>query len=416
MTQLSENCFADAGSQLTVEEAQRLITGNVAPVEGVERVVLADACRRVLAEDVLSPCDLPPFDNSAVDGYAVRIADLDNAGRLPIEGTLAAGAAAVGPLQPGTACRVLTGAAIPSGADTVFMQEDVHVNEDRTVTLPAGLRRGANLRRAGEDVACGALALPRGRRLRAQDLALAAALGLRDLPVRRRVRVALFSTGNEIVEPGSPLGPAQRYDSNRTLLASLVKAAGATVTDLGILPDQAVATRRAIMDAVAGHDVILTSGGVSAGDEDHVRAVLKESGQLVFWRLAIKPGRPVAMALVGGVPAVGLPGNAVAAFVTFLHVVRPLLAALAGMAVPAVPTVPVVAGFSYRKKAGRREFMGVRLETGPDAVPVAYKHSRDGSAALTSLTETDGLVALPESATAVAPGDSLRFIPYELLL
>ena len=252
--------------------------------------------------------------------------------------------------------------------------------------------------------------------LRPQDLALAAALGLRHLPVRRPVRVALFSTGDELAEPGSPPGPTQRYDSNRVLLAALVRRAGAQVTDLGILPDRREAVDAALATASRDHDLILTSGGVSTGEEDHVRAAVGAIGRLVFWRLAIKPGRPVAMGSVAGVPFAGLPGNPVAAFVTFATIARPLIAALSGAAVEALPTFPVQAAFSYRKKAGRREYVRVRLVAGPDGTPQAHKHGVEGAGILTSLTETSGLAELAERVTSVAPGDRVGYLPYESLL
>jgi len=416
VAQLSDDCFAFGGKLLALDAALRIIATNLRHVEGVERVALNAADGRVLAESVAAPLDLPPFDNSAVDGYAVRVADLEGALVMPIAGRIAAGEPAVGTLTSGTAWRIFTGAALPAGADTVFMQEDVRLDEQGRVHFPIGLRRGANTRSRGEDMASGTCALPTGRRLRPQDLALAAALGLRDLTVRVPVRVALFSTGDELVEPGSPVGPAQRYDSNRVLLAALAGRAGARITDLGILPDRQCAIEAALSAAARTHDLILTSGGVSTGEEDHVRAAVEAIGRLVFWRLAIKPGRPVAMGSVAGVPFVGLPGNPVAAFVTFAHVARPLIAALDGAPVQAPAAYPVQAAFSYRKKAGRLEYVRVRLLPGPDGAPQAHKHGVEGAGILTSLTETDGLAELAEPVTAVAPGDSVGFLPYATLL
>jgi len=415
VAQLSDDCFAFGGKLLALDAALRIIAADVRPVEGVERIALNAADGRVLAESPAAPFDLPPFDNSAVDGYAVRLADLEGSPALPVAGRIAAGAPAVNALAPGSAWRIFTGAALPPGVDTVFMQEDVSLDEQGRVQFPAGLRVGANTRRHGEDIASGARALPAGRRLRPQDLALAAALGLRHLTVRTQVRVALFSTGDELVELGATAGSAQRYDSNRVLLAALAGRAGAQVTDLGILPDRRSAIEAALSAAAREHDLILTSGGVSVGEEDHVRAAVEAVGRLVFWRLAIKPGRPVAMGSVAGVPFVGLPGNPVAAFVTFAHVARPLMAALAGAPVQAPAAYRVEAAFSYRKKAGRREYVRVRLAPGPDGAPQAHKHGIEGAGILTSLTETDGLAELDESVTAVAPGDGVGFLPYEML-
>jgi molybdopterin molybdotransferase len=304
---------------------------------------------------------------------------------------------------------------LPPGADTIFMQEDVRLDESGGVHFPPGLRRGANTRPRGEDIAAGGCALRRGQTLRPQDLALAAALGLQHLPVRRPIRLALFSTGDELIEPGLSAGPSQRYDSNRILLAALASRAGAYVTDLGILPDRRDIIAAALKEAARDNDLILTSGGVSAGEEDHVRAAVEVTGSLVFWRLAIKPGRPVAMGIVAGVPFVGLPGNPAAAFITFVHVARPMIAALAGAPVEAPPSLRACAAFSYRKKAGRREYVRVRIEAGPNGEPVAHKHGVEGAGILTSLTKTSGLAELEEAVTSVAPGDSVKYLPYELL-
>ena len=416
MAQLSDDCFAFGGPLLSVEDALARIGSHVGLAAGVESVALADADGRVVAQDVRAPLPLPPYANSAVDGYAVRHADLraDAATALPLEGRLAAGARRVPPLRPGTARRIFTGAPMPDGADTVFMQEDAALDGGQVV-LPPGLRQGANARPMGEDVEAGAVALPAGRRLRPQDVALAAALGLVRLQVRSPLRVAVFSTGDEVAEPGSTLRSGQLFDANRALLGALVGRSGGRVTDAGLLGDAAGPTARALAEAAAGHDLVLTSGGVSTGDEDHVKAAVEAVGTLVSWRLAIKPGRPVAMGVLSGVPFVGLPGNPVAVFVTFAVLVRKLLAQLGGEALPPRVPLPVRAGFAYRKKAGRREYVRVRLTHGAGGV-TAEKHEQDGAGILTSLTETAGLVELPETMTRVAPGDWVGFLPYAALL
>jgi molybdopterin molybdotransferase len=423
MAQLSDDCFAFAGPLMPVADAERLIAERVAPVAGHEIVPLRAAAGRVLARDVVAPIDLPPFDNSAVDGYAVRAGDLAGAGetRLAIVDRAAAGHAAGRALQAGEAIRIFTGAPMPQNADTVFMQEDCKV-EDGAVVLPPGLKRGANRRLAGEDVRAGAVALPAGRRLAVQHLALAAALGLTELPLRRRVRVALFSTGDEIVEPGTKLPQAALYDSNRYLLAALAARFGAEVTDLGILRDEPQALARAIAAAALDHDLVLTSGGVSTGEADHVRAAIESIGRIVFWRLAIKPGRPVAMGVIRGGSAgdgaafVGVPGNPVAAFVTFVRVVRPLLLRLAGALPEPLLALPARAAFSYKKRKGRREYVRVALRAAPDGGIAAFKHAQDGAGVLTSLTETDGLAELSEDVTVVEPGATVGFLPYASLI
>jgi molybdopterin molybdotransferase len=418
MAQLTDDCFAFSGPLLPIAEMERMIAEGVQSVTETETMPLAAARGRVLAADVIAPIDLPPFDNSAVDGYAVRHRDLDPKGetRLAVGGRLTAGSAASAPIAARQAIRIFTGAPMPAGADTVFMQEDVHA-EANAVLLPAGLKAGANRRLAGEDVRKGAVVRPAGRRLTAPDVALAAALGLTELQVRRRVRVALFSTGDEIVEPGRPRPAAALYDANRTLLDGLLERLGAAVTDLGILKDDPAALETAIAAAARQHDLVLTSGGVSTGEADHVKSAVEKIGHLVFWRVAIKPGRPVAMGVIKGNAAfVGLPGNPVAAFVTFARVVRPLLLRLAGAAPEPLIALPVRLTFPYKKKTGRREYVRVALRHGQDGVIEAVKHPQDGAGVITSLTETDGLAELAEDVTTLEPGAMVGFLSYATLM
>jgi molybdopterin molybdotransferase len=425
MVQLTDDCFAFSGPLLPVADMERLILERIAPVTEVEQVPLDDALGRIVVADVMATGDLPPFDNAAVDGFAVRHADLnaDAETRLIIAGRVMAGHAAQ-PLAPNVAVRIFTGAPMPAGADTVFMQEDCRLDGD-AVVLPAGLACGANRRFAGEDLPRGAIMFPAGRKLTAADVALAAALGVTRLTVRRPLRVAVFSTGDEVVEPGTDRPPAAIYDANRHLMRGLLKKFGAVVTDLGILRDDREALQAAIMAAAADHDLVITSGGVSTGDADHVRDAIEAVGRLVFWRVAIKPGRPVAL---GVVPAVaragrpghtavfaGLPGNPGAVYVTFVRVVWPLLLRLAG-GLPRQPiALPVRATFSYRKRKGRREYVRVSLRRGDDGAVEAVKFPREGAGVITSLTETDGLVELGEDVTAVAPGETVGFLSHAVL-
>jgi molybdopterin molybdotransferase len=423
MAQLTDDCFAFNGPLLLVVEAERLIAERVMPVEGRDSVTLRQANGRVLAQDLIAQVSVPPFDNSAVDGYAVRGEDLKVEGdkRFVIVDRVAAGHAASHAIKTGEAIRIFTGAPMPLGADTVFMQEDCRLDGDGVV-VPPGLKPGANRRLAGEDIRAGAVALPAGRRLSVQHVALAAALGLTQLAVRRRVRVALFSTGDEIVEPGAALTRAALYDSNRYLLAGLLERFGAAVTDLGILSDDPGQLSRAIAAAALDHDLVLTSGGVSTGEADYVRTAIESIGRLVFWRVAIKPGRPVAMGVIrgsnsgAGATFVGLPGNPVAVFVTFVRVVRPLLLRLAGALPEPLVAMPARATFSYKKRQGRREYVRVSLQAAPDGSIEASKYAQDGAGVLTSLTETDGLVELGEDVTTVEPGASVGFLSYASLL
>lgn len=416
MAQLTDDCFAFSGPLLPIEEMERLIHERVRPIAGTQTVALRDACGRVLAENVVAPLDLPPFDNSAVDGYAVRHGDLTaNAeSRLAVAGRVTAGHSA-GSLAPGEAIRIFTGAPMPQGADTVFMQEDCRLEGD-TVILPPGLKPGANRRLAGEDVKAGSVALPAGRFLSAADVALAAAMGLTSVKVRRRVRVALFSTGDEIVEPGTARPPSGLFDANRLLLANLLARLGAEVTDLGIVADDPAALGAAIGGAAGTHDLVLTSGGVSTGEADHVRRAVEELGRLVFWRVALKPGRPVAMGVVAGAAFAGLPGNPVAAFVTFVRVVRPLLLRLGGALPRPLVALPLRAAFSYKKKKGRREYVRVALRPTADGGVEVVKHPQEGAGVITSLTETDGLAEIVEDATTIEPGSTIGFLSYASLV
>jgi molybdopterin molybdotransferase len=422
MAQLTDDCFAFSGPLLPVDEVERIIRERIAPVAETETVALSAASGRVIASDVVAPIDLPPFDNSAVDGYAVRHADLDPAAdtRLAVVERVTAGRAAARALAAGAAVRIFTGAPMPAGADTVFMQEDVHTDGE-AVIVPPGLKVGANRRLTGEDVRVGSILLPAGRRLAAQHVALAAAVGLTELKVVRRVRVAVFSTGDEIVEPGAPRPAPALFDANRYLLAGLIERLGAAPTDLGILPDDPARLARAIAAAAAGHDLVVTSGGVSTGEADHVRHAVESVGRLVFWRVAIKPGRPVAMGVIPGASPgaaaafVGLPGNPAAVYVTFARVVRPLLLRLAGAEPAPLVALPVRAAFGYRKKAGRREYVRVKLTHTASGTVEAVKHAQEGAGIITSLTETDGLVELSENTTTVEPGSTVGFLSYAAL-
>ena len=418
MAQLSDDCFAFGGPMMSVDEAVGIIAARVSAVRQVETVALIEADGRILAHDIAAPLPLPPFTNSAVDGYAVRGRDLAPAAEaaFPVTGRVQAGASTTEAIGQGHATRIFTGAPMPDGADTVFMQEDVRIDEAGRVVLPAGLKPGANVRAAGEDIPAGSVALARGQRLRPQDVALAAAFGLTRIEVTRRIRVAVFSTGNELVSPGSPRQPAQLFDSNRFMLMAMLARLGCAVSDLGILGDDRASLAAALKEVADRHDLILTTGGVSPGEEDHVKASVESVGTLVLWRMAIKPGRPVAMGIIEGTPFIGLPGNPVASFVTFVHVVRPTVLALAGaMQQPLVP-MPVRAAFAYRKKISRREYVRVSLRQAPDGALEVTKFPREGAGLLSSLVDTDGLVELGEEVTEVEPGQTVGFLSYASLM
>jgi molybdopterin molybdotransferase len=413
MAQISEDRFAFGGAPLPLAEAQARLVAAHAVKCGAETVTLGAAAGRILADDVLAPFDLPPTANSAVDGFAVYFDDLSPTAptTLPVHGRSAAGAAPAGRLPRGQAQRIFTGAVLPDGPDTVMMQEDCTVEADR-VTVQPGIRRGANRRPAGEDIACGAVALAAGKRLMPPDIGLLAALGLVDVAVRSRLRVVVFSTGDEIATAPAPLRPGQVYDANKPMLAALLGRLGAIVVDGGVLPDTPAPTREALRSAAARADLVITSGGVSTGEEDHVRAAIEAVGTLEFWRVAMKPGRPVALGVLDGTPLLGLPGNPVAALITFTAIGRPLLDRLAGATYVPPPRFPIRSAFAYRKKPGRREYVRVQFDAAGDA----RRYPKEGAGILTSLTESDALMELPEDLTALAPGDLAPCIPLGLLL
>ena len=381
------------------------------PATEAQAVSTFDALGRVLAEDVRSALDVPPADNTSMDGYAMRCADVAAAGTLlPVSQRIPAGVVGA-PLEPGTAARIFTGAQVPAGADAVVMQEQCEAQGGsvRVDVVPAP---GQWIRRRGEDVRDGQLVLQAGERLSPQALGLAASVGAAMLKVQRRPRVALFSTGDELVMPGEPLKPGAIYNSNRFTLRALVQAMGCDCTDLGIVPDRLDATRDALRRAALGNDLIVTSGGVSVGEEDHLRPAVQAEGRIELWQIAIKPGKPLAFGEVNrgdGSAAyiVGLPGNPVSSFITFLLMVRPVLLRLQGARDLAPRRASSRADFDWPKPDKRREFLRVRHNDsgGLDLFP------NQSSGVLTSAVWGDGVVDNP-SGQAIARGDAVSFLSF----
>ncbi len=396
---------------LTLDDALARLLGAVQPLLQTETVSSFDALGRVLAADVHSLVDVPSLDNSAMDGYVLRCADVTAEGAtLPISQRIAAGVMPV-PLQPGTAARIFTGAPVPEGADAVVMQEkcDALDGAVRINTVPTP---GLAIRRRGEDVLRDSVVLSAGLKLSPQALGLAASVGMAQLTVLRRPKVALFSTGDELVMPGEPLRPGAIYNSNRFTLRALLQALGCLCTDLGIVPDNLSATRDALRRAAEGHDLIVTSGGVSVGEEDHLKPAVEAEGRLDLWQIAIKPGKPLAFGQVNrtdGSPTwfIGLPGNPVSSFVTFLLAVRPVLLRLQGVAQTQPVGVEMRADFDWPRADKRREFLRARrnAQGGLDLFP------HQGSGVLTSTVWGDGLIDNPPGQT-IAQGDLVHFVPY----
>ncbi len=395
------------------------------PLTGREQVATFDADGRVLGQDVVSALQVPPQDNSSMDGYAVRCADLAGgpSAALPVSQRIPAGASGTA-LAPKTVARIFTGAPIPPGADAVVMQEDCELQSDGSVRIKTTPTPGQWIRRAGEDVTRGAVVLAKGERLTPAALGLAASIGLSQLNVVRRPRVALFSTGDELVMPGTvapeDMKPGAIYNSNRFFLKALLTRLGCEVSDLGIVPDQRAATVEALRAAAADHDLILTSGGVSVGEEDHVKPAVQSLGHLDLWQIAIKPGKPFAYGWVGqggatsappGAHFIGLPGNPVSSFVTFLLLVRPFVLRLLGCPAKAPATLAVRASFAWPRADRRREFLRVRLSA--DGTLALFPNQSSG--VLTSAVWGDGLLDNPPG-QPIAPGDWVRFIPFSELL
>ncbi len=390
---------------LSVDEALERLLAEAKPVPEVEEVPTLEATNRILARAQRSTMDVPPMDNSAMDGYAVRIVD---GAKLRIGQKIMAGSVGK-PLEPGTAARIFTGAPIPPGADAVVMQEHTAI-EGEHVVLKKKPKPGEWVRRIGSDVRKGAEILPAGKRLLPQDTGLAASVGIKTLPVFRKVRLGLFFTGDELVMPGEPLAPGRIYNSNRFTLRGLGEVFGCEVKDYGIVPDTLEATRDALRRAAQECDVIVTSGGVSVGEADYVKPAVEAEGRLLMWRIAMKPGRPLAFGRVGAAAFIGLPGNPVSSFVTFLIFVRPFLLRTQGLSQTAPKIIQARADFEWLEPDARREFLRVKWngQGGLDLYPT------QDSAVLTSTAWADGLVDNP-AAHAIKEGDVVRFLPYSEL-
>jgi molybdopterin molybdotransferase len=408
-TNAPDPCFATATPMYSVEEAVAAMLADAVPVTRSRTKQLADAGGRILAEAVSSPLDVPGFDNSAMDGYTFNTRDLEQARTqgLRLSGRIQAGSTGAA-LTPGDCARIFTGAPTPQGANAVAMQEICRIEGDR-VFITDGVAAGANIRPRGNDIACGDTILAAGTRLRAAHIGLAAAVGIDRLRIFRKLRVAIFSTGNELVEPGRNLEPGQIYNSNRYLLHNLLTVQGCKVIDLGTIADDFNVTRETLSQAATAADLIITSGGVSVGEEDHIKAALESIGKLNLWRVRMKPGKPLVYGRVRRTPFIGLPGNPVSVFVTFLLFALPYLHRLQGRTPHQAPVCTLRADFSYRAR-NRREYVRVQVRDS-GAGPVALAFPRQGSDVLSSVSWADGLVEIAEN-TAVQPGDNVRYLSF----
>lgn len=411
---LLDDCFLHDKDRLTHAEALAILTSRLRPVVGLQTVPLFEASGRILAEPVTAPRNIPAHTNAAVDGYAFASAHYDRAegSRFRIAGRAAAGHPFVGRLAPGEAVRILTGAIMPEGSDSVAMQEDARLDAG-SVFIPPGLKAGANRRLAGEDVAAGSVLAVAASQLRPQDIAALAATGAGQVRCYAKLRVAVVSTGDELLAAGEPFSEGRVYDANAPMIAALAGLAGHEAVHLGIWPDDAGIVRRKLAEAAQAFDVIITTGGASRGEEDHIVKAVQELGSLKMWQLAIKPGRPMSFGQIGDSVMLGLPGNPVAVFVCFLLYAIPVLTLLGGgtWREPRRYTVPAAFAFPKRKM-GRREFLRGQLVTGGDHQLLVRPYPRDGSGLISSLRESEGLIEIAEDVQAISEGQSVTFIPY----
>jgi molybdopterin molybdotransferase len=400
---------------VSYDDALRSLLNKVSATEMVENKPLLEALSRILAQSIQSSINVPPADNSAMDGYAINTADIATAGttKLRVSQRIAAGDTGQ-TLKPGTAARIFTGAPIPSGANAVIMQEQVEAIAD-TIEFKVRPSEQQNIRPAGNDIKIDDKILDQGCLLRPQALGLAASIGLQSLPVYQKIRVGIFFTGDELVEPGEALAPGKIYDSNRYTLHGMLQKLGCDIVDLGLVGDTLDATKTAMLEATDKADLVVTCGGVSVGEEDHVRIAIEQLGDLHLWRLAIKPGKPLAFGKINQTPFIGLPGNPVSVFATFMLFVSPVIKTLQGRYWQKPTAIPVTAGFDWPKPDSRREFLRARLEQDEDLALVARIYPNQDSGVLTSTAWAQGFVEIAEGAT-VKTGDEVNYLPFSEFL
>ena len=405
-------CSTSTSNLMPLDEALKLLTDSAAIISDEETVELDDALGRVLSKAVASSINVPAWDNSAMDGYAVRYEDIKNLVELPVSQRIPAGTHG-SPLQPGTAARIFTGAPVPVGADTVIMQEIITRDGEMT-RVDGTVTEGSNIRRAGEDIQKGNDVIASGTRLQAQHIGLAASTGTKTLTVKRKLTVAMFTTGDELAMPGEDLTEGKIYNSNRYLFRGLLEKLGCEVIDLGNIKDEYEATCDAINTAAKQADLILSSGGVSVGEEDYVKKALEELGRLDLWKIAVRPGKPLAYGNVNGVPFIGVPGNPVSLFVTFCVFVRPFVLRSMGIDETVPDEYMAIAGFDWQRPDKRTEYMRARIETNDEGLRVANVYPSRSSGVLSSVTWADGMVVInPEQ--KLMKGDAVRFIPFSSL-
>ena len=417
MTQLTNDCFKHSEKRISLEKAVSILEKRIKCIKKTEKIKLDQALGRILSKDIFSQINVPHFDNSAVDGYAFKYLDLNtkNNTTLKLAGRITAGQNFNKKIKKGEVVRIFTGAKIPKGTDTVIMQEDCNLN-NKWVVLQIGIFKGANIRKKGEDIKSGKKIISKGSKLKAQDIALIASIGIKEIEVYEKLTVGIFTTGNELFEPGKKISKSGIYDSNRYCLKNLLKTINCSIKDYGIKKDNKKLIKKNLKKISKNCDLIITTGGMSVGEEDYVRKVIEENGSINFWNIAIKPGRPVALGNVFKKPFIGLPGNPVSVMITFLKIALPTINKLSGFLQPKEKCFIVTTDFNFKKKSGRKEFLRVKISKNLNGQIKIKNYPNAGSGVFTSMVETDGLIELPEKLTYLKKGTKIKFVPYSEML
>ena len=417
MTQLSNDCFKHSKKRISLENAVFILEKRIKCIKETQKIKLDQALGRILSKDIISKINVPPFNNSAVDGYAFKYSDLNkkNETTLKLVGRITAGQNFNKKIKTGEIARIFTGAKVPEGADTVIMQEDCN-DTDNQIVLKPGIFKEANIRKKGEDIKYGKKILLKGSKLKAQDIGLIASIGIKEIHVFEKLTVGIFTTGNELYEPGTKTSNSGIYDSNRYCLKNLLKTINCSVKDYGIKKDNEKLIKNTLKKISKECDLIITTGGMSVGEEDYVRKVIEKNGSLNFWNIAIKPGRPVALGNIFKKSFIGLPGNPVSVMITFLKIALPTINKLSGFSSPKEKNFIVTTDFNFKKKSGRKEFLRVTISKNLNGQIKIKNYPKSGSGVFTSMVETDGLIELPEKLTYLKKGTKIRFVPYSEIL
>jgi len=417
MTQLSNDCFKHSKKRISLEKAISILEKRIKCIKKTQKIKLDQSLGRILSKDIISKINVPPFNNTAVDGYAFKYSDLNKKKEttLKLSGRITAGQNFNKKIKKGEIARIFTGARVPEGADTVIMQEDCNTTDNEIVLKP-GIFKGANIRKKGEDIKYGKKIIYKGSKLKAQDIALIASVGIKEIDVFEKLTVGIFTTGNELYEPGAKISNSGIYDSNRYCLKNLLETINCSVKDYGIKKDNEKLIKNTLKKISKECDLIITTGGMSVGDEDYVRKIVEENGYLNFWNISIKPGRPVALGNIFKKPFIGLPGNPVSVMITFLKIALPTINKLSGFSSPKEKNFIVTTDFNFKKKSGRKEFLRVTITKNLNGQIKIKNYPKSGSGVFTSMVETDGLIELPEKLTYLKKGTKIRFVPYSEIL